>query len=176
MTTQEMTTAVMWHLKYKMGYPLVTTEAIMAIPSRSPSFFADVVGVKKCLITEIEIKQRRHEMRSELKSKADKHHFYLQPESDPPFSWNYSRWEKYLIRPHKFYFAYHLSSKNIDKSDASCYTELPEAYGLIIVYELHKCVVLKPAKWLHRDVSKLEDLRRRIMLRLTVENIRLRGA
>lgn len=174
MTTEEMKLSLLKHFRY-LNYPMVATECAMTIPGSSygfSSFLADILAVKKTTIVEIEIKQHRCEMVRDLKTKCQKHAFYLRTKS----LWDncYDRWEKGMIRPHKFYFAYHLSPKNRNIHNAAYYPDIPTPYGLIIVYDMDDCKILKRAKWLHRDPSHLEAVKERMCLRLVSENIQLK--
>jgi len=174
MTTEEMKLALLTHFRY-LNYPIVTTECLMAIPGSyggGASSVADVLAIKKAVIIEIEIKQHRYEMGKDLEIKARKHAFYLRTKS----LWDnwYNSWEKTAIRPNKFYFAYHLSPKNRQRHDVVYYPDIPTPYGLIIIYEMNDCKVLRRAKWLHQDSTHVEAIKERICLRLVKENIYLR--
>lgn len=174
MTTGEMKLALLKHFRY-LQYPMVATECLMIVPGSSygfNSYLADILAIKKTIMVEVEIKQRRCEMVSDLKTKPQKHAFYLRTKS--PWDNCYDRWEQGMIRPHKFYFAYHLSPKNRKIHNAAYYPDLPAPYGLIIVYDLYNCRVLKRAKWLHRDLTHLEAIKERMCLRLVSENIYLK--
>lgn len=171
MSTNEMKFALLKHFKY-LGYPMVATECKMTVPDSrydSLAFLADVLVIKGTLMVEVEIKQHRCEFASDLKTKPEKHAFYLAHKS--PWDNRYEFWEKGMIRPHKFYFAYHLSPKNKHVHNAAYYPHLPAPYGLIIVYDLYDCRILKRAKWLHRDVIHLQAAKDRMLFRLVNENI-----
>lgn len=174
MTTEEMELALLKHFRY-LNFPMVASECFMLIKeglSCSGTFYADILAIKEELIVEIEIKQHRFEMVSDLKTKPRKHALYLRTKG----MWDnqYDYWEKDTIVPHKFYFAYHLSPKNRKVHNAAYYPDIPTPYGLIIVYDMHDCKVLKRAKWLHRDLTHLEAAKERMLLRLVQENIHLR--
>jgi len=174
MTTDEMKLALLKHFRY-LNYPMVATECDMSPPNSRyacRSFVADILAIKKDIMVEIEIKQRRCEMVGDLKTKLEKHAFYLRTKG--PWDSSYDFWEKGMIRPHKFYFAYHLSPKNRKWHNAAYYPEIPAPYGLIIVYDMRDCRVLKRAKWLHRDLTHLEATKERMLLRLVGENIYLK--
>lgn len=174
MTTNEMKLALLNHFRY-LNYPMVAAECTMTVLGSRygcSSFLADILAIKKSIMVEIEIKQHRYEMVSDLKTKPQKHAFYLRTKS--PWENSYAFWEKSLIRPHKFYFAYHLSPKNRMIHNAAYYPDIPAPYGLIIVYDMDDCKVLKRAKWLHRDLTHLEAAKERMAWRLTAENIDLR--
>ena len=171
MTTGQMKFALLKHFKY-LGYPMVATECKMTVlDSRydSLSFLADVLAIKGTLMVEIEIKQHRSEFASDLKTKPKKHAFYLTQKS--PWDNRYEFWDKGMIRPHKFYFAYHLSPKNKHVHNAAYYPHLPTPYGLIIIYDINDCRVLKRAKWLHRDIIHVQAAKERMCVRLVNENI-----
>jgi len=174
MTTGEMKLALLKHFRY-LNYPMVATECLMLTQeglSCSGAFYADVLAIKKNLIVEIEIKQHRCEMHSDLKTKPRKHALYLHTKG----MWDnqYDFWKEGTIVPHKFYFAYHLSPKNRKIHNAAYYSDIPASYGLIIVYDMYNCRVLKRAKWLHRDLTHLEAAKERMLLRLVNENIYLK--
>lgn len=175
MTTDAMKFALLRHFKY-LGYPLVATECTMTVPGAScgiGTFLADVLAIKESLIAEIEIKQHRAEFASDLKTKPKKHAFYLAQKS--PWQNLYQLWARSRIRPHKFYFAYHLSPQNKHVHNATYYPDLPTSYGLIIIYDINDCRVLKRAKWLHRDPIHLQAAKDRMCTRLVNENIHLKA-
>jgi len=154
---------------------MVATECKMSVPeSRYDSccFLADILAIKGTIMVEVEIKQRRSEMIRDLKTKPEKHAFYGSTKS--PWDNRYEYWEKGMIRPHKFYFAYHLSPKNRNVHNAAYYPDIPTPYGLIIVYDMYDCRVLKRAKWLHRDLIHLQAAKERMCVRLVNENIQLK--
>lgn len=174
MTTNEMKLVLLKHFRY-LNYPMVASECVMTVREgliACPSFYADILAIKEDLIVEIEIKQYRCEMNNDLKMKPRKHALYLRTKG----MWDdqYDFWKKDTIVPHKFYFAYHLSPKNRKVHNATYYPDIPTPYGLIIVYDMHDCKVLKRAKWLHRDLTHLEAAKERMLLRLVKENIDLR--
>ncbi len=174
MTTEEMKFALLKHFRY-LNYPMVATECTMIVPGAryyTPSFQADILAIKETLMVEVEIKQHRCEFASDLKTKPEKHAFYLTQKS--PWDNRYEFWEKGMIRPHKFYFAYHLSPRNKHVHNATYYPDLPAPYGLIIVYDLYDCRILKRAKWLHRDIIHLQAAKDRMCVRLVLENIQLK--
>lgn len=174
MTTEEMKLALLKHFHY-LHYPMVATECTMSnLGSRygCSSFIADILAIKETTIVEIEIKQHRWEMGNDLKTKCQKHAFYLRTKS--PWNNCYDFWEKGMIRPHKFYFAHHLSYRNKKIHNATYYPDIPAPYGLIIVYDMYNCKVLKRAKWLHRDLTHLEAAKERMCIRLVNENICLK--
>lgn len=175
MTTEEMKLALLKHFRY-LGYPMVATECAMTVPGAREgygSFVADVLAIKETLIIEVEIKQHRCEFASDLKTKPEKHAFYLNQKS--PWDNRYEFWERGRIRPHKFYFAYHLSPRNKHVHNAAYYPNIPTPYGLIIVYDINDCRVLKRAKWLHRDIIHLQAAKNRMCIRLVLENIHLKS-
>lgn len=175
MTTTQIKFALLKHFRY-LGYPMVATECSMTVPGARCSIgtsIADVLAIKESLIAEVEIKQHRCEMTSDLKTKPKKHAFYLNSKS--PWENRYKYWHEGLIRPHKFYFAYHLSPKNRLVHNAAYYPNLPAPYGLIIVYDINDCRILKRAKWLHRDPVHLQATKDRMCLRLVRENIYLKS-
>ncbi len=174
MTTDEMKLVLLKHFRY-LNYPMVASECVMTIPGLRygcPSFTTDILAIKKDIMVEVEIKQHRYEMIGDLKTKRQKHAFYLHTKG--PWDNSYSFWEKGMIRPHKFYFAYHLSPKNRKIHNAAYYPDIPTPYGLIIVYDMNDCKVLKRAKWLHRDLTHLEAAKERMLFRLVGENIYLK--
>lgn len=174
MTTNAMKFALLRHFKY-LGYLMVATECAMTVPGAScgiGTFTADVLAIKDSLITEIEIKQHRSEFASDLKTKPQKDAFYLTRKS--PWDNRYEFWEKGMIRPHKFYFAYHLSPKNKHVHNAAYYPHLPDAYGLIIVYDINDYRILKRAKWLHRDIIHVQAAKERMCTRLVNQNIQFK--
>lgn len=174
MTTEEMKLALLKHFRY-LNYLMVAPECVMSNPGSRygcSSFIADILAIKETTMVEIEIKQHRWEMGNDLKTKCQKHAFYLRAKS--PWDNHYDFWEKGMIRPHKFYFAYHLSSKNRKIHNAAYYLDIPTPYGLIIVYDMDDCKVLKRAKWLHRDLTHLEAAKERMLRRLVDENIYLK--
>ncbi|GAI99273.1 unnamed protein product, partial [marine sediment metagenome] len=82
MTTEEMKFALLKHFRY-LGYPMVATECMMTVPDSrydSPSI-ADILAIKQTLMVEVEIKQHRYEFASDLKTKPEKHAFYLTQKS-----------------------------------------------------------------------------------------------
>lgn len=174
MTTVEMKLALLKHFRY-VNYPMVATECDMS-PSNSRyacrSFTADILAIKKDIMVEIEIKQYPWEITKDLKTKRQKHAFYLRTKS--PWDNSYDFWERGMIRPHKFYFACPVTLENRKSHSATCLSNMPVPYGLILMYGIKNCWVQKRAKWLHRDLTHLEDAKERMFLRLVRENIYLR--
>lgn len=173
MTTDEMKLALLKHFRY-LNYPMVATECVMATPEgwQWGSFVADVLAIGKGAITEIEIKQHPWEIKKDLKIKAKKHACYLSTEG----WWDnkYVGSGRGMIGPHKFYFACPVAPMDRESYIASCLSNIPSLYGLILIYDMYDCRVKKRAKWLHRDLTHLEAAKERMLLRLVGENIYLK--
>lgn len=152
MTTETLKLALMWHFRWRLQYPLVATECDIG------EYRADILAIRKEIVVEVEIKRYRYEIAQDLKSKQGKHQSYL-----------YGSDHKW-IRPNKFYFALPRRGKHIP----GYVSEIPDPYGLILVYDLYECCTIKRAKYLTREDKYLGTLRQKIEERLTSENIDLR--
>jgi len=162
LTTDEMKLALLHHLRWRMGYLIVVTECPIG------SSVADVLGIRK-IVTEIEVKRNYSEVKRDLKVKYWKHQRYLEPARTPT--------THYLKRrPNKFYFALPLCCfPNGERGivEISRFPEIPAPYGIIAVFSLYRCAIVKPAGYLTWE-KQGEDWREVLMRRLSSENIDLR--
>lgn len=162
MTTDEMKLALLWHLRWKMQYSIVVTECPIG------GSVADVLGIRK-IVTEIEVKRNLSEVRRDLKEKYWKHQRYLEPPDIPTTD--------YLKRrPNKFYFALPLCCFPHDERGITAipdFPEIPARYGVIAVFHIYKCIIVRSAKYLTWE-KQGEDWREVLMRRLSAENIDLR--
>ncbi len=172
MATDEMKYRVACHFRYRLNYPLVTCECGIG------SFnYADVLAIKKGIVSEVEIKQNRAEIFQDLKKKDTKHNMYLKW-SDAEVDGSNTSWCGHT-RPNKFYFA--IPWINSDGSDEKLRTiieTIPKPYGLVTISMHHYmwgiCAVVKRSGYLTKDQSQIPFIRKTLMKRLTNENLHFR--
>ena len=152
--------AVLWYLHWRLKYPLVITECLIGCYN-----YADVVGIKKTTIVEVEIKQNIPEILEDLKKKWRKHQLYLQFNDMEVNSLSTH------TRPNKFSFAIPAEKftrpRNIPEG-------FPLPYGLIIIHGLYNCETIKRARYLTKDISQFSKIEKVAIERLTSENLSLR--
>lgn len=120
----------------------------------------DVCAVCNDLLTEIEIKISKNDLKNELKSRTKKikHQAYKE---------NLKRRNK--INPHMFYFAI---TKELYK-DRECIKiieQLNDNYGIIVVEDIKHLDIVKYPKRLHKDKIK-QKFKDKITARLSSDNI-----
>jgi hypothetical protein len=177
MTSKDMKLALLTYFLWERGFTYGATEVTIL----GGKFLADVLVMDQSqIITEVEIKISKSDLKNDRKNKEAKFDAYEHPErhSNKAICTNFNRNFSYYVLPNRFYYAVPLAMVD----EAKQYVKRP--YGLLAVKRLtwnytdgtpaYYVITKKRGNYIHKEKPTLEQILR-LVKRLSTENIKLRA-